>query len=80
MSINGEQFSYSNVDGNEKDILEGIAGKINNEGYEVKYDGSEGILSISDLTVSRNNFFVLSANLTTKSVTSIANFPYRRLW
>lgn len=74
VSINGEQFSYSNVDGNEKSILEGIAEKINNEGYEVKYDGSEGILSISDLTVSRNNFFVLSDNLTTKSVTSIANF------
>lgn len=74
VSINGEQFNYSNADGNEKSILEGIAEKINNEGYEAKYDGSEGILSISDLTVSRNNFFVLSDNLTTKSVTSIANF------
>ena len=58
VSINGEQFNYSNA----------------NAGYEVKYDGSEGILSISDLTVSRNNFFVSSDNLTTKSVTSIANF------
>ena len=35
VSINGEQFSYSNADGNEKNILEGIAGKINNEEYEV---------------------------------------------
>lgn len=74
VSINGEQYSYSNVDGTEKDILEGLADKIDTDEYEVNYDEAENTLSISDHTLSRNNFLVLSDNLTTKSVTTIANF------
>ena len=74
VSINGEQYSYSNTDGVEKDILEGLAEKISTDEYDVEYDEAGNTLNISDLTLSRNNFLVLSDNLTTQSVTTIANF------
>lgn len=74
ISINGNQYSYSNADGSDKDILEGLAEKIVTDEYTVEYDGTENVLNISDRTLSRNNYFILSDNLTTKRVTSIANF------
>ncbi len=74
VSINGSQYSYLNVDGNSNDILRGLANAIEDEEYLVKFDEEKRVLHIEDKTKSRRNHVLLSDNLTTSSVTVIANF------
>lgn len=74
ITINGEQYSYSNKNGAEGDILEGLAAAITSDEYTVSYDGTENVLNIEDKTKSRSNALSLSDNLTTSSVTVIAIF------
>lgn len=72
ISINGDRYSFVNKSGSESDILQGLAKEIGTGEYtaEVK----DGILKVTDNTKSRNNAVALSDNLTTASVTTIANF------
>ena len=74
VTINGNQYSYSNTDGSEGDILEGLKAVITNAEYAVEFNASDNILKITDTVKSRGNALVLSDNLTTSSVTTIANF------
>ena len=74
VTINGNQYSYSNADGSEGDILEGLKAVITNAEYLVEFNASDNILKITDTVKSRGNALVLSDNLTTSSVTTIANF------
>lgn len=74
VTINGNQFSYSNADGSERDILEGLKMAITNTDYAVELDATENILKVTDTVKSRGNVLALSDNLTTSSVTTIANF------
>lgn len=74
VTINGNQYSYSNSDGSEGDILEGLKAVIANSEYIVEFNASDNILKITDTVKSRGNALVLSDNLTTSSVTTIANF------
>ena len=72
VTINGNQYSYSSVDGVESDILDGLKAAIKNAEYQVEVEGST--LKITDTVKSRSNVLTLSDNLTTSSVTTIANF------
>lgn len=74
VTINGSQYSYSNTDGSEGDILEGLKAAITNTGYTVESNATGNILKVTDTVKSRGNVLVLSDNLTTSSVTTIANF------
>ena len=73
VSINGNQYSYSNPQGGKSSaILAGLAAAIKDEGYEVKVE--DDVLIINDKTKTRDNVLTLTDNLTTSSVTSLANF------
>ena len=72
VTINGDQYSYSSTNGNEEDILDGLVAAIKNTDYTVKIDN--GCLVISDNIKTRSNILGLTDNLTTDSVTVIANF------
>ena len=72
ITINGNQYSYSSVDGMESDIIEGLAAAIKDDGYTITT--ADNTLTIEDKTISRSNVLVLSDNLTTSSVTVIATF------
>ena len=73
ISINGNQYSYSNPPGGKSAaILEGLAAAIKDEEYEVRME--EDALVIEDKTKTRENVLTLTDNLTTSSVTSLANF------
>ena len=73
VSINGNQYSYSNPQGGKSSaILAGLASAIKDEGYEVKVE--DDVLIINDKTKTRENVLTLTDNLTTSSVTSLANF------
>ena len=74
VSINGDQYSHQNESGSEGDILEGLAKAITNTDYNVAFVAAENVLNIEDKMKSRGNVLVLSDNLTTSSVTTIANF------
>ena len=74
VTINGNKYSYKNDGGTPAAILEGLKAAINSEEYTVIVDGSAGTLTIEDTVKSRSNAIVLSDNLTTASVTVVANF------
>lgn len=77
VGINGEIYSYSNNDGDGKVILAGLkeAMEASTE-YEVQVISGEAgdVLRIEDRIKARSGKLVLSDNLTTASVTTIANF------
>lgn len=73
VSINGSQYSYSNPEGGRaSSILAGLASAIGDGAYRVSVD--DGVLVIEDKTKTRENILTLTDNLTTSSVTSLANF------
>jgi len=73
ISINGNQYSYFNPPGGKTAaILEGLASAIKDDGYTVNV--VDGALVIEDKTKTRENTLTLTDNLTTSSVTSLANF------
>lgn len=74
VTINGNPYSYSNSEGSEGDILKGLQEAIVNTEYIVELDAAENLIKITDTIKSRRNVLVLSDNLTTSSVTTIANF------
>ncbi len=76
ISINGEQYSYSSADGTAEDILEGLRSAVSGSGYQVAVD--DEALVIEDPVKARSDTLVLSDNLTTKSITTIANFVTER--
>lgn len=71
IGINGQQYSFFG-NGVEDDILNGLKNAINNDDYTISI--AEKILKIEDKTIGGNNALTLSGNLTTKSVTTIADF------
>lgn len=73
ITLNGEQYSYVNVNGSDKDIIQGLKAAITNKEYTVTIE-DDNVLRISDTVKDRNNDLLLSDNLTTKSVTTIAQF------
>ena len=77
VSVNDRQFSYQNrANGGVSDILSALKQlmetSLSSEEYAVTLDGD--ILRISDCRKDRKNALTLSNNLTTESVTVIANF------
>lgn len=72
ITINGDRYSYSSMDEEEPHILEGLRKAVHNADYSVKVEN--GVLVIDDTMKGRSNLLVLSENLTTQSVTTIANF------
>ena len=74
--FNQEQFLYRNNGGNAAEILSALAdmisGTFSPEEYEIT--ANDGVLRISDCQKARKNTLSLSDNLTTESVTVIANF------
>lgn len=77
VGINGEAYSYSNSDGDKKAIIAGLKEAMAaSKEYKVQViaGDSEDVLRIEDSIKARSNMLVLSDNLTTASVTTIANF------
>lgn len=74
VSINGVQYSYTSQNSDALSILNGLAGTITAAGYTISVDSNNVLLTIKDQTVSRSGVLVLSDNLTTASVTVIADF------
>lgn len=74
VSINGVQFSYTSASEDELSILQGLCDATSADGYTVSVDESNITLDIEDETVSRSGVLVLSDNLTTSSVTVLADF------
>ncbi len=72
VSINGANYSYSSTNANSEVILNGLKDAIINTDYTVSVEN--GVLVIQDNDKDRNNVVALTENLTTSSVTSIANF------
>lgn len=74
VSINGVQFSYTSTSEDELSIIQGLCGVLNADGYTVSVNESDITLDIEDEVVSRSGVLVLSDNLTTSSVTVLADF------
>lgn len=74
LTINGSQYSYSSLEASEQVILSGLKEAIVNVDYLVSVDEESLILCIEDRVKARNNVLMLSNNLTTESITTIANF------
>lgn len=74
VSINGVQYSYTSTSADALAILSGLAAAITISGYTVSVDSTNVLLKIEDQTVARSGVLVLSDNLTTASVTVIADF------
>lgn len=72
VTINGEAYSYRSDDGSEEGILNGLKEAITDQEYSISVEN--GILVLEDTRKERSNALALSENLTTKSVTTIANF------
>lgn len=73
ITINGTKYSYTNINGGaDDDILEGLCLALNGTDYIAAV--KNGALIIQDTDKTRSNSLVLSDNLTTNSVTVIANF------
>ena len=73
VTINGAQYSYHNTNGNSADIIAGLKAAINNDDYEISVEDAETLV-ISDNLKTRGNVLILTENLTTSRVTTIANF------
>lgn len=76
ISINGNNYSYSSTEADENSILEGLKDAITDTDYEVSIETvlDAKMLVIKDTDTSRINAVSLTENLTTSSVTSIADF------
>lgn len=77
IAINGTQYNYSSEDGKEEAIIAGLKASVSvNSDYVVSIvEGESGKrLRIIDTVSARSNTLMLSDNLTTASVTTIANF------
>lgn len=72
VSINGTLYSYTNNGGTSDDIIAGLKAAITSDEYTLTIE--DGCLVIEDTVLSRNNTIVLTDNLTTTSVTSLAIF------
>lgn len=76
ITLNGKVYTYPNADASTSDItiLNGLKELITDDEYAVTVDEESSAMKIADTELSRNNEVILSENLTTKSVTSIATF------
>lgn len=74
VSINGVQYSYTSTSDDELNIIQGLCSAVNPDGYKVSVNESDITLDIADEVVSRSGVMVLSDNLTTSSVTVLADF------
>ncbi len=74
ITINGEQYAYQCKTDSDLEILKGLKAAITTTEYTVSIDEEAVTLNIEDNTKTRENVLVLTDNLTTTSVTVIANF------
>jgi uncharacterized phage protein gp47/JayE len=73
LALNGRLFFYTSGSGDTAiDIINGLAAAISDEDFTVEADGA--ILNIQAVKIASINTLVLSGNLTTETVTGIANF------
>lgn len=73
VTINGNQYSYSNSSGDEGEIVGGLKKAITDPQYIVTVEKGN-VLRIVDTVKTRSNTLVLSDNLTTSKVTTIVQF------
>ena len=74
VSINGVQYSFTSVSDDELSIIEGLSKAVNPDGYKVSVNESTITLDVISESASRSGILVLSDNLTTASVTTLADF------
>lgn len=72
ITINGSNYSFVSTDAIAENILTGLKTAITDDGYNIRIQNEN--LIIEDKDVSRENVVALTDNLTTSSVTTIANF------
>jgi len=74
VALNGAVYSYASVSADAKEILSGIVGAITDDGFTVTLDEDNELLTVEAKDKTSTNVLVLSANLTTETVTSILTF------
>ena len=74
VSINGVQYSFTSSSDDELSIIEGLSKVVKPDGYKVSVNESSITLDIICESSSRSGILVLSDNLTTSSVTTLADF------
>ena len=72
ITINGREYIYTNNSNDKVALINGIANSLNNSDFNASIDG-DGVI-ITDKLSGRNSNLVLSSNLTTDYVVTIANF------
>lgn len=74
VSINGVQYSFTSSSDDELAIIEGLSKVVKPDGYKVSVNESGITLDVICESSSRSGILVLSDNLTTSSVTTLADF------
>ena len=74
VSINGVQYSFTSSSDDELSIIEGLSKVVKPDGYKVSVNESNITLDVISESASRSGILVLSDNLTTASVTTLADF------
>lgn len=72
ININGKAYSYVSSSDDINEILTGLKKSIVLDGYDIAI--KEDYIEIKDKLKTRSNVLVLSDNLTTRKVTTVANF------
>lgn len=72
--INDNLYAFNSIEDTALSILEGIANEINNEDFAVELKEDDEILVIEALDLLSSNELIMTENLTTETVTTIANF------
>ena len=73
VALNGNIYSYTSTDGQtELDVINGLAGAIGDINFTVGVEGN--LLMVKSIDPQRRHNMILSANLTTESVTTIVHF------
>lgn len=73
-AINGAVFSYAANTTDQKEILDGLATAITDEGFTTEVDEENLVLYLNAVDLISQNALVLSENLTTETVTCVITF------
>ncbi len=74
VAINGSVFSFAPEAADAKEVLEGLAAAITESGFTATVDEENEMLNLEADDKTSTNTLILSANLTTETVTSILTF------
>lgn len=74
VALNGAVYSFASADAKAANILQGLAESIADSDFTVSVDAAKELMSIEAVDITSTNTLVLSANLTTETVTTLITF------